>query len=299
MRQLWAAGLAGATLSASGWASSAAAQENFEGLETIGKPVPGGVNFQPAVTSLAQDIHWLDNFLLVIITAIVIFVVALLAAVVIRYNRSANPEPARFTHNSAIEVTWTLVPILILIVIGAFSLPILFRQLEIPEPDLTIKTTGFQWAWSYEYPDNDIAFDSYMLGLNHAEMNDEVRAELAEFGYSEDEWKLATDTAVVVPVNRVVRLQVTAADVIHAWKIPAFGVHMDAVPGRLNETWFMAEQTGVYFGQCSELCGINHAYMPITVKVVTDEQFAEWVQSQGGEMAGFLADIPMTVAEAE
>ncbi|MEM7614896.1 MAG: cytochrome c oxidase subunit II, partial [Pseudomonadota bacterium] len=278
----------------------ASAQENFEGLETIGKPVPSGINFQPAVTTLAEDILWLDNFLLVIITVITLFVTALLAWVVIRYNKKSNPEPARFTHNSAIEVTWTVVPILILIVIGSFSLPILFKQLEIPEADVTIKTTGFQWAWSYEYPDNGVSFDSYMLGLGHAEMNDEVRAELAEYGYAEDEWKLATDTAVVVPVGRVVRLQVTASDVIHAWKIPAFGVHMDAVPGRLNETWFQVDEPGIYFGQCSELCGINHAYMPITVKAVSDEQYAQWIQSQGGEMVGFLADLdPVQVANAD
>ncbi|MEM8871296.1 MAG: cytochrome c oxidase subunit II [Pseudomonadota bacterium] len=278
---------------------AARAQEGFEGLETIGKPVPNGVNFQPAVTELAQDILWLDNFLLVIITAITLFVTALLAWVVLRFNKKANPEPARFTHNSVVEVTWTIVPILILIVIGSFSLPILFKQLEIPEPDVTIKATGFQWAWSYEYPDNDISFDSYMLGLGYAEMNDEVRAELAEYGYAEDEWKLATDTAVVVPVGRVIRLQGTATDVIHAWKIPAFGVHMDVIPGRLNETWFQVDQPGVYFGQCSELCGINHAYMPITVKAVSDEQYAQWVESQGGQLVGFLEDLDTTVQVAD
>ena len=278
--------------------TSGFAQENFEGLETIGKPVPGGVNFQPAVTELARDIHWLDNFLLVIITFITLFVTALLAIVVVRYNRKANPEPARFTHNSTIEVAWTVVPIVVLVVIGSFSLPILFKQLEIPQADLTIKTIGNKWYWDYEYPDNDIAFSSYMLGLGHAEMNDEVRAELAEYGYAEDEWKLATDTAVVVPVGRVVRLQVTAGDVIHSWKIPAFGVHMDAVPGRLNETWFQVDEPGVYFGQCSELCGLNHAYMPITVKAVSDEQYAAWVESQGGVMAGFLADIDRTQVAA-
>lgn len=268
--------------------------ENFEGLETIGKPVPGGVNFQPAVTELAQDILWLDNMLLVIITAITLFVTALLAWVVIRYNEKSNPEPARFTHNSVVEVTWTVVPIIILIVIGSFSLPILFKQLEIPEADLTIKVTGNKWNWDYEYPDNEIDFSSYMLAKGHAEMNDEVRAELAEYGYSEDEWKLATDTAVVVPVGRVVRLQVTASDVIHAWKIPAFGVHMDAVPGRLNETWFQVDEPGVYFGQCSELCGLEHAYMPITVKAVSDEQYASWVEAQGGQLVGFLEDMDRT-----
>ncbi|WP_308860674.1 cytochrome c oxidase subunit II [Oceanibium sediminis] len=278
----------------------AKAQDSFEGLEIIGTPTPGATGFQPAATELARDIHWLDNFLLVIITAIVLFVVALLAIVILKYNRKSNPEPARFTHNSAIEVTWTVVPILILLAIGSFSLPILFKQLEVPEADVTIKTTGFQWAWSYEYPDNDVSFDSFMLGLGAAEMNDEVRAELAEYGYSEEQWKLATDTAVVVPVGRVVRLQVTASDVIHSWKIPAFGVHIDAVPGRLNETWFQVDEPGVYFGQCSELCGINHAYMPITVKAVSDEQYAAWIESQGGQMVGFLEDFAtVDVAQAD
>lgn len=267
------------------------AQEAFEGLPVIGKPVPGGVNFQPAATSLAEDIRWLDGFILVIITVITLFVTALLVYVIFRYNHRSNPVPARFTHNSTVEVTWTLVPILILIVIGSFSLPILFKQLEIPEADLTVKATGYQWYWGYEYPDNDVSFDAFMLGAGQPVMNDEVRAELAEFGYSEDEWRLATDNAMVVPVNRVVRMQVTGGDVIHAWKIPAFGVHMDAVPGRLNETWFQADQEGVYFGQCSELCGKDHAYMPITVKVVSEEQYATWIESQGGTLAGFTPSI--------
>ncbi len=271
--------------------AAAHAQSTFEGLEVVGKPVPGGIGFQPAVTSLAEDIHWLDGFILVIITLITLFVTALLAIVIVRYNRKSNPVPARFTHNSAIEVTWTLVPILILIVIGSFSLPILFKQLEIPEADVTIKATGYQWYWGYEYPDNDVSFDSFMLGAGAAEMNDDVRAELAEFGYAEDEWLLATDTAVVVPVDRVVRMQVTGGDVIHSWKIPAFGVHIDAVPGRLNETWFMAEREGVYFGQCSELCGKDHAYMPITVKVVSEQQYADWIESQGGTLAGFTPSV--------
>jgi len=271
-----------------------------DGLEVVGRPVPGGIGFQPAVTELARDIHWLDNFLLVIITAITLFVVALLVMVVVKFSREKNPEPARFTHNTQVEVAWTIVPILILIVIGSVSLPILFKQLEVPEADVTIKATGVQWAWEYEYPDNGVDFQSYMLGLGAAEMNDEVRAELAEYGYSEQDWKLATDTAVVVPVNKIVRMQVTASDVIHAWKIPAFGVHIDAVPGRLNETWFMAEREGIYFGQCSELCGLNHAYMPITVKVVSEEAYAAWIAAEGGELVGWLADVASTrVAEAD
>ncbi|MEM1267997.1 MAG: cytochrome c oxidase subunit II [Pseudomonadota bacterium] len=272
------------------------AQELGE-LDVIGTPVERGINFQPAVTSLARDIHWLDNMLLVIITAIVLFVVALLAYVVMRFRAEANDTPARFTHNSTVEITWTVVPVLILIVIGSFSLPVLFKQLEVPEADLTIKTTGYQWYWSYEYPEEGIMFDAYMLGLNEPEMNDAVRDELAEYGYDETAWKLATDQAMVVPVNKIVRLQVTAGDVIHAWKIPAFGVHMDGIPGRLNETWFMAEQEGIYFGQCSELCGINHSYMPITVKVVSEEAYANWVVSQGGTVAGTVRET--TVASAE
>ena len=280
-------------------AGAAWAQDGIEGLETIGKPVPGGINFQPAVTELARDIRWLDNFLLVIITVISLFVLALLIICAVKFTREKNPEPATFTHNSKLEVTWTLVPILILIVIGSFSLPILFKQLEIPEADLTVKAIGNKWYWDYEYPDNDIDFSANMLGLGHAEMNDEVRAELAEYGYAEDEWKLAADNAVVVPVNRVVRMQVTGSDVIHAWKIPAFGVHIDAVPGRLNETWFMAEQEGIYFGQCSELCGLNHAYMPIVVKVVSDEQYAAWIEAQGGTLAGYLLDENVKLASAE
>lgn len=269
---------------------------DLSGLPVIGKPIPGGIGFQPAATSLARDIHWLDNFIFVIIAVIVLFVTGLLAWVAIRYNRKRQQEAATFTHNSTIEVAWTLVPILILIVIGSFSLPTLFNQLEIPEADVTVKATGNQWFWSYEYPDNDVAFDSYMLGAGKAKMDDEVRAELAEYGYSEDEWLLATDTAVVVPVNKVVRMQITAGDVIHSWTIPAFGVKIDAVPGRLNETWFRAEQEGVYFGQCSELCGMYHAYMPITVKVVSEEQYAQWIESQGGTIAGL--PVELKVAEA-
>ena len=242
--------------------------DNFNDLEVIGKPVHGGINFQPSVTELARDIRWLDNFLLVIITLISLFVIILLAIVILKYNKKSNPEPAKFTHHSALEITWTLVPTAILVVIGAFSLPILFKQLNIPEYDLTIKATGNQWYWSYEYPDQDISFDSFML----------TKEELSKHGYSDDEYLLATDNAVIVPVGSVVRMQVTGADVLHAWKIPAFGVHMDAVPGRLNETWYKVDKEGTYFGQCSELCGLNHSYMPIVVKAVSKERYEKWVE---------------------
>lgn len=253
-------------------AGAALAQDGLTGLEVVGKPTPGGTGFQPAVTELARDQHWLDGMLLWICIGVSALVTLLLLTVILRYNRRSNPTPARFTHNSPLEVAWTLVPILILVVLGSFSLPILFKQQEIPEADLTIKVTGYQWYWGYEYVDEGIAFDSFLL----------PREELAAHGYNEDEYLLATDTAMVVPVNTTVVVQVTGADVIHAWTVPAFAVKQDAVPGRIAQLWFNAEREGVYFGQCSELCGINHAYMPIVVKAVTPEKYAAWIESMGG-----------------
>ena len=246
------------------------------GLPVIGAPEAGGTGFQPAVTSLARDIQFLDNLLMWIIVPITIFVTVLLIWVMIRYNRRANPTPARFTHNSPLEVTWTVVPVIILVFIGAFSLPILFKQQEIPEGDVVIKVTGHTWYWSYEYVDHGFSFDSYML----------ERDQLAEHGYADEHYLLATDTAMVVPVGATVVVQVTASTVIHSWTIPAFGVKQDGIPGRLAELWFRAEQEGVYFGQCSELCGINHAYMPITVHVVSQEAYEEWLDNAIAEFGG-------------
>ncbi len=274
---------ASAALSAAFFALPAKAQDAAEpflgDLPIIGVPQPGGTGFQPAVTSLAEDIHWLDSFLLVIITIITLFVTGLLAWVVFRYRREANDKPADFTHNSPLEVTWTVVPIIILVAIGAFSLPVLFDQQRIPEGDVVVKVSGFQWAWNYEYPDEDISFDSYMIGADTGNMlTEESRAQLIEAGYSEDHFRLATDTSIVVPVGKTIVMQVTATDVIHSWTIPSFGVKQDGIPGRLAQLWFRPEQEGVYFGQCSELCGISHAYMPITVKVVSEEKYAEWLE---------------------
>ncbi|WP_299043067.1 cytochrome c oxidase subunit II [uncultured Tateyamaria sp.] len=267
-----------------------------DGLEVIGRPVDGGIGFQPAATEIARRLQWLDGMILVIITLITLFVVALLAWVIVRYNRTRNPEPSSFTHNTPVEIAWTVIPIVILVFIGAFSLPTLFHQQEIPEADVTIKVTGYQWFWGYEYVDEDISFDSYMIGAPasaplDAELaydyakNDEVVAQLQAAGYSEEDFLLATDTAVVVPVGKTIVMQVTGADVIHAWTIPAFGVKQDAVPGRLAELWFEAEKEGIYFGQCSELCGIAHAYMPITVKVVSEDAYAAWLDANrdGGD----------------
>ena len=255
-----------------------------DGLEIIGVPIDRGLGFQPAVTELARDLQWLDAIILYIITAIVVFVTALMGYVIIRYNRHANPNPASFTHNSPVEIAWTVIPVLILTVIGVYSLPVLFKQQEIPEADLTIKVTGNQWYWGYEYVDHGFEFDSFMIGDGKV-LNDEVEAELVAAGYSRDEFLLATDTAVVVPAGQIVVMQLTGADVIHSWTIPAFGVKQDAVPGRLAQLWFKAEKEGVYFGQCSELCGKDHAYMPITVKVVSQEAYEEWLKGAIDEYA--------------
>lgn len=285
------------------------AQDNLriDGLEVIGTPVDGKMGFQPAVTRLAQDIHDLDWLILVIITVITLFVTGLILWVIVRYSKKRNPNPSSFTHNTPVEIAWTVGPIVILVLIGAYSLPILFRQQEIPEADITIKATGNQWYWSYEYVDEGFGFDSYMIGAPATltsedeaagaianRLDDVMVAKLEAAGYSRDEWLLATDTSVVVPVGKTVVMQVTGSDVIHAWTVPAFGVKQDAVPGRLAELWFSAEREGVYFGQCSELCGQAHAYMPITVKVVSEAAYADWLGKAKEEYAG----IPQTLKVA-
>ncbi|PUB16305.1 cytochrome c oxidase subunit II [Yoonia sediminilitoris] len=266
---LWAtAGLIMAGSSVMAQDSTVDAQ--LQSLEIVGRPVDGATGFQPAATELAVDVQWLDHLLLVIITAITLFVTGLLIWVMVRYNQKRQQVPATFTHNSPLEVAWTLVPVLILVGIGSVSLPVLFKQQEIPEADITIKVTGYQWYWGYEYVDEGVSFDSFLL----------QRDELEEFGYNQEEYLLATDTAVVVPVGATIVMNVTGADVIHSWTVPAFGVKQDAVPGRLAQLWFAADREGTYFGQCSELCGKDHAYMPITVKVVSQELYDEWMAEQ-------------------
>lgn len=252
------------------------AQDNITGLEVVGQPQHGAMGFQPAATELASDLNFLDGMVHSIVGAICIFVLVLLAWVIVRHNKRANPTPAKFTHNTVVEVAWTLLPIVILIFIGAFSLPVLFKQQEIPDADVVIKVTGNQWFWSYEYPKEGLEFDSFML----------AREDLEDYGYSQDEYLLATDNAVVVPVGKTIVMRVTGSDVIHSWTVPAFGVKQDAVPGRLAELWFSADREGIYFGQCSELCGKDHAYMPITVKVVSQEQYDEWLKWAQDEYAG-------------
>jgi cytochrome c oxidase subunit II len=249
---------------------------NLPPLEVIGTPIQGGVGYMPAASPVAVDNHWVSYMVHYIMLAIVLFVTFLVLYCIIRFNRKRNPTPAMFTHNTRIEVAWTLIPVLILIVIGSFALPLLFKQLDVPEADVTIKATGYQWFWGYEYPDYEFGYESFML----------EREELEPAGYDEDYYLMATDAAMVVPVGKTIRMQVTGADVIHSWKVQSFGVHMDAIPGRLNEMWFRADQEGVYFGFCSELCGLDHTYMPITVKVVSEEAYEEWLDWAIGEFGG-------------
>jgi len=261
--------------------ASGASAQTVDGLEVIGRPIEAGIGFQPAVTGVAKDLQWLDGMLLVIITIITLFVTGLIVWCVLRFNERTNKTPARFTHNTPIEITWTVVPIVILVFIGAFSLPILFNQQEIPEADVTIKVTGYQWYWGYEYPEHELSFEAFLL----------QREELEKYGYAQADYLLATDMAMVVPVNKTIVVQVTGADVIHSWTVPSFGVKQDGIPGRLAELWFEADREGVYFGQCSELCGKDHAYMPITVKVVSEEAYAAWLETTIQEYSGTMGHL--------
>lgn len=292
MRRAWAAvtglGLA-AVAGAPAWA-----QDVLGELPVIGKPHARGMGFQPASSPLGSMTSNGWTIVLYIITAVTIFVCLLLLICIVRYNRRANPVPARFTHNTPLEIAWTLVPVLILVAIGAYSLPALFRSQEMPNnPDLVIKAIGHQWYWSYEYPNDGVAFDALML----------EKDALAEAGYAEDEYLLAADNPVVVPVGKTVLVQVTATDVIHSWTVPAFAVKQDAVPGRIAQLWFSVDKEGVFFGQCSELCGINHAYMPIVVKAVSQEKYDAWLAGAKEEFAADASDYlpaqPIQLARAE
>ena len=280
-KTLWPLAIFSATLGATA--------AHADDLPVIGKPQPGLIGLQHAATDVAIATHGLDNLLLYITVAIAGFVVLLTLWVILRYNARANPTPKRFTHNTPVEIAWTLIPVLILVFLGANSLPVLFKQQEIPEGDVVIKVTGNQWFWSYEYVDEGFGFDSFLL----------PRDQLAANGYTDDLYLLATDTAVVVPVGKKIVMQVTGSDVIHSWTIPAFGVKQDAVPGRLAELWYTVEpgNEGVYFGQCSELCGKDHAYMPITVKAVSESDYAAWLEAAKAEYAGVPQSVMVASAE--
>jgi len=229
-----------------------------------GQPSPWQLGFQRAATPIMEQITSFHTFVTIIIVVIALFVLGLLVFVMVRFNENRNPLPSRTAHNTTLEIAWTVVPILILVAIAIPSFRLLFAQYDFPSPDVTITATGSQWYWSYEYPDHGITFDSLMV--QDADLN-EGQPRL-----------LTVDREVVVPVNKNVQVQVKANDVIHDWAVPAFGIKIDAVPGRLQTTWFRAARTGVFHGQCSELCGRNHAFMPITVRVVTDQEFADWLQ---------------------
>ena len=228
------------------------------------QPKQWQLGFQDAASqSMREIVNFHNNLLLPVIIAISVFVLFLMIYTCIRFRASKNPNPSKTTHNVTVEVLWTLIPCLILIVMAVPSFKILYKQDTIPKVDLTIKAVGYQWYWGYEYPDENIIFESYMI---------------KEENLKENQPRLLTvDNEVVVPVNKVVKVLITANDVLHAWALPSFGVKRDAVPGRINETWFKAEKVGTYYGQCSELCGIQHAFMPITVRVVTDEEYAVWL----------------------
>jgi cytochrome c oxidase subunit II len=246
------------------------------GPASADQPVEKGLGLQPPVTEVGRDITVFHDWVLMpIITIISVFVLALLIYCIVAFNKKANPVAAKFTHNTTLEVVWTLIPVAILVFISLFSFPLLYKADQVPQKvDLTIKVTGHQWYWGYEYPDqNGISFDANMLT--------EEDAKAAGKPYL-----LATDNAVVVPVNKTVRLQLTATDVIHGFLVPAFGIQMDASPGRLGEMWFKAEKVGTYYGQCTQICGVKHAYMPIEVKVVTQPEFDAWVASQQSADAG-------------
>ncbi|QPF91416.1 cytochrome c oxidase subunit II [Bradyrhizobium commune] len=227
----------------------------------LGQPEPWEWHLQASGSPVMDNIVWFHDFLSWLIIAITLFVLVLLVIVVVKFNARANPVPSRTTHNTLIEVAWTLVPVLILVGIAVPSFRLLFLELDVPKADLTIKATGKQWYWSYAYPDNGkFEFDSLLAQDKQPRL-------------------LGVDNEMVVPVNKVIRVQVTGADVIHAFALPAFGVKIDAIPGRLNETWFKATKTGMFYGQCSELCGKDHAFMPIAIRVVEDQEFASWVES--------------------
>ncbi|QCB40426.1 cytochrome c oxidase subunit II [Sphingobium sp. PAMC28499] len=269
-------------------AAKVAAPPRMKPTEGIGMPKPGEITLQEQFTSTGHTARWLhDKMLLPLITIISVFVLLLMLYVMVRYRRSANPVPSKTSHNTVIEVVWTLVPVLILLVIAIPSIGLLADQYKpAPKDALTVKVTGYQWYWGYEYPDNGIPeFVSNMLPEDKAKENGEP-------------YLLAPDNRLVLPVGRPVKLIITGADVIHSFAVPSLWVKMDAVPGRLNEKSFTIEKPGVYYGQCSELCGARHGFMPIAIEALPPAQFDQWVQSQGGTLKGAAAEKTAEAAAA-
>jgi cytochrome c oxidase subunit 2 len=250
-----------------------------------GQPSPWQMNFQTPASPIMEQIDSFHWWLLIISTLITLFVLALLLIIFVRFNEKANPVPSTTTHHTGLEIAWTVLPVVILVAIAIPSFRLLFDQLDIPKADLTIKATGTAgWTWVYEYPDHD--------GLNF------ISSFIPDNKLQKGQPRLLTvDNELVLPVNKIVRVQVTAEGILHAFALPSFGVKIDAVPGRLNETWFKATKTGWFYGQCSELCGINHAYMPIAIRVVTDEEFAKWLVDAKKKFAVNPEPNPALVAE--
>jgi cytochrome c oxidase subunit 2 len=260
-----------------------------------GMPHPWQMNLQPANSEVMTFIHWFHDWVNVLIFIITLFVLALLVYVAWRFNEKRNPVASKTTHHALLEVAWTIVPVLILVVIAIPSFRLLKLQLEIPQADMTVKVTGKQWYWSYEYPQDggSFGFDSLML-------DEKQRAEAIsskKIAETEAPRLLAVDNEAVVPVGKIVRLQITGADVIHKFALPAFGVKIDAIPGRLNETWFRADREGIFYGQCSFICGQNHAFMPIAIRVVSQERYTAWLAEAKQKFAN-AADATSKVAEA-
>jgi cytochrome c oxidase subunit 2 len=252
----------------------------------LGQPSPWEMDLQDSASPVMADVAGFHFFLLWVIAAISAFVLALLLIVILRFNARANPAPTRTTHNTPIEILWTIVPVIILAVIAVPSFRLLFVQLEVPTPDLTVKVTGKQWFWSYSYPDNgNFEFDSLMVQDNDLKPG-QLRL-------------LTADKEMVVPVNKVVHVLVTGADVIHSFTVPSFGIRMDAIPGRINETWFKATSEGVFYGQCSELCGKDHSFMPIAVRVVNQNDFDTWLSSAKQKYGSDNSAARNAVAAAE
>lgn len=263
-----------------GFIGTALAAAPTMAADLLGQPTPGAIGLQSSGTELRdQAAFFHDIILMPTITFISLFVLGLLLWIVIRYNKKSNPTPARFAHNTPLEIVWTVVPVLILTVIAAFSFPLLYRYHDIPKADLTVKATGNQWYWSYEYPDQKVA-----------EYTSNVLPEDKAGGL----YKLATTAPLVVPVGKVTKVLVTGADVLHAFFIPAFGVQVTAIPGKVNEVWFKPRATGTYYGECNELCGVNHAFMPIEVKVVSQPDFDAWIAAHAAKAAP--ATAPATAA---
>lgn len=256
-------------------------------LAATGQPQPWEIGLQRGATPVMDDIIWFHDFLLWIITGITLFVLTLLVIVMVKFNARANPVPSRTTHNTMIELIWTVVPVLILVTIAVPSFRLLFFQLNVPKADVTVKATGKQWFWTYSYPDQKFEFDSLI-----------VRDKDLKPGQPR---LLTVDNEMVVPVNKVVKVLTTGADVIHSFAVPSFGIKIDAIPGRINETWFKAEREGTYYGQCSELCGRDHAFMPIVVHVVSEKDYAAWLEQAKKKYASTDDGAPVrtTVAAAE